>query len=289
MIKLPLPADGNGNLLLARTVFETCISRVRNPDLKARLSAVTESIEAAGNLYDEKCRAGNLHQLLPQDAINGNVSNEEMVGVYTRRMAQTGQPGRPFYDLIRAAAPGAICPLCAIGVVTTLDHQLPKAKFSQYVVTPNNLVPACDWCQGEKDSGYPSGAQDQWIHPYFDDLQADVWLGARVVEAPNPGFVFEVVAPNTWDSTRIRKAEKHLSTFGLYRLYSVNAGADIYSQQGYLQDLFAAGGANAVRDFMAEAAARIRYPMNSWRKATYEAASASEWFCDMGFNEIGGN
>lgn len=72
-----------------------------------------------------------------------------------------------------------LCPACGeAGRPNTLDHYLPKGKYPHFSVTPYNLFPMCDACQGKKkektgDAGNPRF----FLHPYFD-----VFLANQVLE-----------------------------------------------------------------------------------------------------------
>jgi hypothetical protein len=157
----------------------TCISVVRDRDLKARLSRAKTMVERQSEIYDEKATDSRLYQLRPHAAV-GEVTDVEMIKVYTERMVPKGRPGRPYYDRIFSKPVHGRCPFCGIGTVNTLDHYLPKTHFPVFSVTPNNLVPACSWCQGEKREYFPSTKAGQIIHPYFDDFGKETWLSATV-------------------------------------------------------------------------------------------------------------
>jgi 5-methylcytosine-specific restriction endonuclease McrA len=67
-----------------------------------------------------------------------------------------------------------MCPSCGEeGTPNTLDHYLPKRQFPHFSITPANLTPMCDICQGIKgvqtldDDGHRI-----YLHPYFDDFLA---------------------------------------------------------------------------------------------------------------------
>lgn len=68
-----------------------------------------------------------------------------------------------------------ICPSCGEeGTPNTLDHYLPKAKYPQFAVTPVNLSPMCDICQGQKgNETVDDEGRRLYLHPYFDDFIAE--------------------------------------------------------------------------------------------------------------------
>ena len=286
MRSLPKPnlADDDGNPLAPVDVFNLCISRVRDRGLKNRLRAVSPLIETAATEYDDAADAGTLHTISREAVVGGNVDNEELVKVYSGRMVPATGPGRPVYDAILAGAPCDRCPLCGVGSVTTLDHHLPKGEYSCLTVTPNNLVPSCEWCQGAKMEAYPTAAGEQTMHPYFDDFQADQWLKAVVRQTAPATFDFLVDAPAGWEATRIERAHHHLKTFNLNALFSSYAAEELTNIRQRLADLLATGNAASVKAHLVEeAASRRAAHLNSWPTAMYEAAGNNDWFCAGGF------
>ena len=173
------PTDGKAQGFNAGEVFETCVSMVQNSAHKAQLRAVRPNVETESADYDAKATAGRLYQKQSHDDV-GAVSGDEMVKVYTLRMVPKTSAGRLVYDRIMSLPIHGRCPLCGIGTVNTLDHYLPKTHFPVYSVTPNNLVPACTWCQREKSEYYANTKAGQLLHPYFDDVDDEIWLAAEV-------------------------------------------------------------------------------------------------------------
>jgi hypothetical protein len=96
MLKLDRPGYG------ADETFTACISRVRNPGLKERLTAVTQWIADESAAFGSAAQNGVLHHF-PRTVLP-NVSTEEMERVYTSRMAKENAPGRAIYDDIFEAA-----------------------------------------------------------------------------------------------------------------------------------------------------------------------------------------
>lgn len=252
--------------------------------MRNRLRAVEDDVADAANEFDLAARDATLYEIVRSDNVAGTVTKDEMVRVYTGRMVPSTQPGRPIYDRIKNAAPLNRCPLCDVGVVTTLDHHLPKSEYPALTVVPNNLVPACTWCQDTKDNWFPNTAEQQTLHPYFDDFEGEVWLRAEVVEGTPAVFEYSVAPPDAWDAVRIGRARAHLEAFGLKVLYTSNAGQELVNIRKRLADLYGIGGADVVRAHLVdEAATRSHARLNSWQSAMYSAAARSEWFCNGGF------
>jgi hypothetical protein len=127
----------------AKAVFLTCVSRVRDEQLKAEFESIADTVENDANEYDEMAQAVSWFLIEESEDVDGVVSQKNMEKVYTRRMAAKGTPGRTIYENLKASSPHDLCPLCGHRTVEQLDHYLPKAKFPSLVVLPINLVRYC--------------------------------------------------------------------------------------------------------------------------------------------------
>lgn len=284
MRSLPPPTDENAQPFEAGEVFETCVSMVKNTALRAKLRAVRPEVETASADYDNKAASARLFQTASHDAV-GAVSGAEMVQVYTGRMVPKNSTGRPIYNRIMASPVNQRCPLCGIGTVNTLDHYLPKTHFPVFSVTPNNLVPACTWCQGEKREYYSGTRGGQILHPYFDDFDSDEWLVADVVVGSPAAFRFYSSPPNHWSAANKARMATHLKQLNLPILFSSNAGSRLSEIRSRLASLLQKGGEAAVRNHLQEELASIEAEhKNSWVAAMYRAAAKSDWFCQGGFD-----
>jgi len=239
------PIDENQQPLNAGNVYETCVSMVRDSTLRRRLRSIRSEVEDEAIDYDTKAAGGRLYRKRPHSEV-GAISGDEMVKVYTQRMVPKKSKGRPTYDRIMSAPEHRKCPLCGIGTVNTLDHYLPKTSFPIFSVTPNNLVPVCEWCQGEKGEYYPNAKGDQLLHPYFDDVDHDIWLAAEVVVGVPAGFKYYAAPPANWSRSAKKRVMTHLKELNLPVLYSSNAGSRLAEIRGRLEKLHQKGGLNAV-------------------------------------------
>jgi hypothetical protein len=278
MIKMERPS------LIASEVFTTCISRIRDPALKARMVAITDPIALASQEFDELASQNRLHQILLQPIVGGLVTTPEMEAVYTQRMAKKGSPGRDAYDELFNSAPQNKCPLCGHRLVTTLDHHLPKTRYPALAVAPLNLIPACSDCNKSKLAITPQNANDETLHPYFDDIQNARWLYAEVEESSPAALRFYVAAPDNWSTVLTSRVRMHFRRFSLADLYAAEAADELLNIRHQLELIYTAGGGDILRMEMEERADSCRAVyLNSWRTATYEAFSQNEWFCNGGF------
>jgi 5-methylcytosine-specific restriction endonuclease McrA len=268
----------------AAAVFCTCISRVRNANLRKQLRAVARRVAASATRYERAGAQRALHTLSQHSRVGNAVTSEQMCAVYDNRMARRGSVGRPIYDQLQAAAPQGRCPLCAQRTVSTLDHHLPKTLFPSLAVAPINLVPACLECNKAKHDSVPRSALEQTLHPYFDDVDGEGWLVALVNEPSPATLTFFVTRCPSWDDVTNARVRTHFRTFALAELYASHAAEELLNIRFQLQRLSDAGGEASVRAHLTEQAqSRAANQLNSWQTATYRALAASDWYCRGGF------
>lgn len=271
----------------AEETFAACVSRVRVPALKAKLTAATQAIRDASDAYVAAAEAQALDQIVRNPLVNDTVTTDEMEAVYTSRMAKQKGPGRVIYDEIFAAAKGR-CPLCAHRTVTTLDHHLPKAHYPALAVAPVNLVPACSDCNKAKLESFPLAPEDVSLHPYFDDIADERWLYADIVKVAPAAMRFRVQPSAAWDPLLAERVKRHFRGLKLSSLFGAEAAEELLSIRHLLNAHQASGGADHVRAFLEEyAESCLAGRLNGWRGAAYESWAESDWFCEGGFAAVG--
>lgn len=266
-------------------VFLTCISHVRDSDLKTRLTSVEPNVTTDASTFDTAATMAILHQLHPGNDVGGIVTTDEMTKVYTQRMAKKGAPGRPYYDSLLAAPAYGRCPLCGQGTVSTLDHHLPKDKFPSLAVVPINLVPACANCNKVKTNAIPHTQEEQTLHPYFDDVEGAQWLFAEVIEVAPAAIRFFAQPPNESGAIKVNRIKHHFQAFKLGALYTSYAAEELTNIRYSLEKIFPLTGADGVRAHLQ--IQRDSYKaahLNSWQTAMYGALVASAWYCAGGFS-----
>ena len=266
-------------------VFNLCISRVKSTELKARLVACEQSIHDAVEIYDTKAAQAELHTIERHDAVNLNVTQEEMESIYTGRMVGQNSPGREVYDKLISSAPNNICPLCSQRVVNTLEHHLPKKHFPVYSVVPINLFPCCSACNKSKLAFFPDNQNEEPIHPYYDDFEDALWLKAEVIESDIPSVMYYTQKPHDWTNVKYNRINNHFELMQLGSLYASHSGVELAEIKYNMCFLFDSGGSDSVKESLERSYLSYKeFNLNSWKAALYYALSNSEWYVNGGFN-----
>lgn len=273
----------------ARDVYRQCISNARDTN-RAILELYEDSVARAAEHYNQACRSQQLHTLAssdfapPHPPMTDEAAKQDadlLENVYTQRLVGERGPGRHIYDELRAST--RRCPLCGIGFVATLDHHLPKTKYQYLAVTPTNLLPACADCNKKKASTAPTTADEQTLHPYFDDIDHDIWLTATVIEEVPAALQFAVTPPEHWMPGLTRRVKRHFNAFGLGELYALQASDELVGLHERFLDLTKQG-SGELKTFLSEIAdSQVAARKNHWKTATFRALSLSTWFCSGGF------
>ena len=279
MKKLPRPECSAADTYLA------CLEGVADPSFRNRLSECHSDIMSAETEYIEKGKSATLFMLpfsdlADEEVVLGEVTQEEFKKLYSRYMVPRQKPGRKFYDRILVLANGK-CPLCNMGHASTLDHYLPKSRFPVLSVFPVNLVPACRDCNYCKNSAVATGAEDQVLHPYFDEdkFYSEKWIYAEVSRTEPPSISFYPAPPTHWDAISKKRAAAHFSEFNLAHRYSTEAGNELATLISQFERHMRNFKGDGIVQYLLDIAESIPL-VNDWRAVMYEAMAGDEWFCD---------
>ena len=274
-----------------QVVYQTCVNSITNEDLRNRLNALTNTIEASASEYHQKAKVNQLYTLPPNDCGNddialGSVTKNELKNVYSAHMVGRSKPARAIYDSLLSRAPLGRCPFCGMGHASTLDHYLPKTKYPQLSVVPLNLVPSCKDCNTGKSTAVATTAESQSLHPYYDHeyFIDEQWLYAEVIQTKPATIRFFVQVPDNWDPISKKRVQSHFRDFKLASRYSIEASNQIACLKDILSRYMESCGLEGVRQYlMIEAEGNYKLHVNSWQTAMSQALANSDWYCGSGF------
>lgn len=273
MRKLPKPNDN------AKEIFLECVSTIQKQEFKERLEQCAEEIATATIDYDDKKNNNKLHTISSTDNISGIISNVEMRKLYNNKLVNKKGPCRKYYDKVIASATNGICPICGHREVSTIDHYLSKMKYPLFAVSLINLVPACKDCNFVKGEYEFINEMDVTIHPYYDEIDNEIWLNAKLNEEDNIVFTFEVLKPDEWDTLLYERVKNHFKIFELNKLYSVQAAVEFEGIKRMIINIYRRSGGEEVKNHLIECLDSYQYvDLNSWKCGMYRALVENEWF-----------
>lgn len=251
-------------------VVSTCIETYRDPSLKDRFRSIIPILTGEAARFEDRVSASQAHTIPKTENVGGIVSRDEMVSLYDAKFVRG--PGRPYYDKYMSLPAKGRCPLCGIGIVSTLDHYLPKSRYPALAVTPKNLIPACRDCNlGEKRTFLPRSSEEEPLHPYFDDVEREIWLSVKFdITGEELVPTYFVRKPAAWPDLLFRRVEHHMDLYNLYTAYAVHAAEEITGRSGiWHTSLEQCGEESLASSFHSEADSREQVFLNSWQAALY--------------------
>lgn len=266
------------------SAYSECITMVRDSTLKAQLSSLDSLIRSEEKLYEINASPNQLHLTRETSTFSLSVSELEIKKVYTQRMVPKNSSGRKVYDSLILLPPNGICPFCGHRQVTTLDHYLPKGKYSHLCVLPINLVGACKDCNTDKLDNNCSSINELFFHPYFEDISNDEWLFCTILNISPIQFDFYTKKPTTWSQTNYDRLINQFKVLSLNRLYSLQSDEEARNINLSLCKLYNSGGSSSVKVWLEDNFnSRKNHRINSWQTALYRELSTNVNFYNNEF------
>lgn len=269
-----------GNVLLsARYAFEACVNATTNH----RLLNLAMDFDHFERIYIDSAQNGEIHKLTIDDLPVG-ITKKEMLSLYDKMVSKKSS-ARILYDRIFNSAKYNRCPYCDSVEVTTLDHYLPKSKFPAYSVAPLNLVPACSICQRDKNTYYPTSQDEEYFHPYIDNINDQQWLFADIPQSNSTKIQYDIRKPHNASTLLHTKIENHFyKVLKLNLRYPIYASVEISERaQNWQNMLNQSQSFIPVKQWIQEEL-QFQVANNHWKTAFYKAAENNDWFCNGGFN-----
>jgi 5-methylcytosine-specific restriction endonuclease McrA len=114
-----------------------------------------------------------------------------------------------------------LCPSCGEdGTPNTLDHYLPKDRYPEFSILPQNLLPMCDACQASKGTKTVDAANRRlFIHAYYDTF-VDQQIVLLTIDAPyNAPASITLEPATTLNAADADLVRRHLSELEIINRY----------------------------------------------------------------------
>lgn len=263
-------------------IYLMCIDSFTNVALKNRFYNSLYYFTEMYEIFFQRAARANLRSL-SVDYLPSDITKDEWIKLYEEKLVQSVN-ARVFYDIIKTSSPNGKCLLCMSGNVSQVDHHLPKTRYPVLSVALLNLFPTCADCNKNKTANIPTAPQNEYLHPYFDDIDSEEWLVANVIQSHPVSLTFAVTHPLAWNVNLHARVQNHFTNLKLGNMFTIDSADELSSRIQSFTNLYNAAGEPGLRAQLKENydSAYI-YSHNSWRTALYKALWQSDWFCNGGF------
>lgn len=250
-----------------------------------QLHDACESFEAAETEYDALL-AAHVPQLLPTRPTHLSVENAANANwAYVEHLRAKSSGARSYYVALRQE--NQPCGMCRVRSSRVVDHHLPRSIYPAYAIQPSNLVPICSDCNERKSDVVPNQDKGQLLHPYFDHLDSDDWLEARVTEGPGRPVVFGVSDEHLPSPAIGHRLRLHREFFDVTARFSRDAGDFLAQHLQLLTTRLERYGPSRVSDYLFELSDSVRARgARPWIAAALAAWASDQIFCDGAWGEI---
>lgn len=160
-----------------------------------------------------------------------------------------------------------------------MDHYLPISKFPVFAITPVNLIPACFECNKLKLAKTSDKLDETTLHPYYDNIEDDVWLCASLVEEIPTVIEYKINPSFHWNAQLASRLQYHFDTYQLASLYGSHAAEEILNIKKGFKLVYQSGGPKEVQAELIKAySTREAVNKNSWQTVLYRTLAASTWY-----------
>lgn len=216
--------------------------KIKDPENDYRLEYIIDCINKKSRISNIKDILSSKESILLNARDNYVEGNLNKINQYRDRLLynlydrfHTIKELKNIYDSLLSDAVHEKCPYCCgINEPNTLDHYLPRAKYTQCSILLRNLIPSCTQCNSQYKS---TKSKNFFIHPYIDNEKIfnEQWIFATITSiSPQIDIKYLCKAPDHWDEDMKEKVLSHYETFNLSERYETCAKNEI---QGKLNTL----------------------------------------------------
>ncbi|MFZ6710292.1 HNH endonuclease [Undibacterium sp. TC9W] len=186
----------------------------------------------------------------------------------------------------------AVCPFCQLDQTASLDHYLPKRKFPEFSVFPQNLVPCCFTCNNKKNDLVTGQSNNTplFLHPYFDQVHDETFLTLSI-KIIDDALLLKFYINKTDNMTHedFTRISTHFEILQLRNRYRTMALDLLRGIRFGLEKRFATEEKEiAVSKYLKEEASSIAcsHGRNYWKTVLFSTLANNASFCDGGFTVI---
>lgn len=242
-----------------KDVYPSCISHYKDPNKEKLMKSIAPKLLEDEKRYLDRMKNQKLYLEQKNQTHNKKIKAKDLIDLYKRKLLNKDYDIRKYYDAIRISS--KVCPFCGKRQTSTVDHFLAKAVYTNFTVTPINLIPCCKDCNTNKNAADFTEKEKVFFHPYEEDTDSFSWLIAKIsVKSKELIFDFSVTNQDI-DEITYQRMDNQFNLLKLKNFYSEEANIKFNRTKEFYKLLIShKNGIEALKShFLTE---QIKYSMN---------------------------
>lgn len=195
------------------------------PTYKDRCNAIVAKYGGQIDIYDRKFASNSLEDIVElHPSMNSQEKSDyQALYKYDRAIIKTLRDevlaSDGYYNMT--------CPLCEVNTVQTMDHFIPQKKYPLYSISPKNLIPSCQSCNGHKSEVVLDGNKRKYWNVYLDKMPTEKFLYCKLQEENGLLKAVFYIRQNDIDDETFRKLKNTMEGQHILQTYSDGTGSVI--------------------------------------------------------------
>ena len=128
-----------------KDIYPSCISHYKDPNKEKLMKSIMPKLLVDEKRYLERMKNKELYLEQKNQTHSDKITSQDLIDLYKYKLLKKEYDVREYYDIIRLSS--KVCPFCGKRQTSTVDHFLAKAVYTNFTVTPINLIPCCKDCK----------------------------------------------------------------------------------------------------------------------------------------------
>lgn len=192
------------------------------PTYKDRCNTIVAKYGEQIDAYDRKFASNSLEDIVElHPSMNSQEKSDyQALYKYNRAIIKTLR----VEVLVSDGYYNMTCPLCEVNNVQTMDHFIPQKKYPLYSISPKNLIPSCQSCNGHKSEVVLDGDKRKYWNVYLDKVPTEKFLYCTLLKENEVLKADFYLRQNNIDDETFRKLKNTMEGQFVLQTYSEGAG-----------------------------------------------------------------
>lgn len=199
------------------------------------------------------------------------------------------KPLRDLKEALESSIAAARCPFCQISESSTLDHYLPKERYPEFSVLPQNLIPCCSNCNTHKRALILDKNTNIrfFIHPYYDVIPNINFIKLHISFINNKlTLSYSVYNNGNLTAAQYSHLKNHFDKLNLAERFRKASLVELAGMYDSISRFARLGAIRLSSELLKESIKYSAWGVNYWRNLLFHELANNQIFINGGYRFI---